>query len=62
MPDEERDDESLGLEQLPQSELESVPGSGEQSSDSATQNQNVNQPEANNQLITQDDKNNEVAL
>lgn len=40
MPDEQDDqqDESLGLEQLPQTELDSVPGVGEQpTSDDETQ-------------------------
>lgn len=61
MPDEERD-ESLGLEHLPQSELESSPGTGEQSPDAATQNKNTDRLEADNQFITQDDQNDEIPL
>lgn len=36
MPDESQEDESLGVEQLPQSELEASPGASVQTSGDAT--------------------------
>lgn len=56
---DEKSDESLGLEHLPQSELEASPGGGEQSEETATSDTNINQGKVNknqasDQFITQD--------
>lgn len=58
---DEKSDESLGLEHLPQSELEASPGGGEQSEETTTSDTNtnkgeVNKNQANDRFITQDNK------
>lgn len=57
---DEKTDESMGLENLPQSELEASPGNGEQSSP-ATDDTNVDKVQEKNQFITQDNKD-EISL
>ena len=63
MPDEERD-ESLGLEHLPQSELEATPQTGKQPLDTPdqTNDETTNQGERGNQFVTENDKKDEIPL